>query len=254
MGPAAPPLLPHLPVQERILGPSVLLEQGVQAVAFLAVAPGAVPNGLLDRHLGRLPRRIDIAQRVGQRGLAQPGRQPVPGVALGHPGIADVVGGSKDRGHPAAPSPGIGPHLAAQPGDPRQAVVLVPVQPPAVQDARNLLSHRQGLLDRCRACRGWEARCTRAPHRARRWLLSMPRMTPQKPSGNRWLMQASRQRSLVLYHQTSHIPQVSRTSAKLRPCRNPARHSESRPLGPESSSLKPGCAGKGTGPRGAHPG
>ena len=143
MGPAAAPLLPHLPVQERILGPAVLLEQAVQTLAFGLVTPCAVPDGLLDRHLGRLPRCRDVAQGIRQRGLAQPRRQPVPGIPLRHPGIADLVGGLQDRGHSAAPLPRIRAHLPAQHGEPRQPLVLGRVQPLAVQNARDLLSHRR---------------------------------------------------------------------------------------------------------------
>ena len=50
----------------------------------------------------------------------------------------------------------------------------------AVQAAHNLPGHRQGLPDPCRACRGWDERCTRAPHRERRWLLSPTRMMHRK--------------------------------------------------------------------------
>ena len=142
MGPAAPPLCPHLPVQERILGPAVPLEQRVQTLAFGTVSARAVTDGLLDRHLGSLPRRIDVPQRIRQGRLAQTRRQPVPVTALRHPGIADLVGGLQDRGHPAAPLPGIRTHLSAQDGEPRQAVVLGRVQPLAVKYARDLLSHR----------------------------------------------------------------------------------------------------------------
>ena len=142
MGPAAPPLLPHLPVQERILGPAVPLEQAVQTLAFGTVPAGAVPDGLPDGHLGRLPASLDVAQGIRQRGLAQACRQPVPVTALGHPGIADLVGGLQDRGHPAAPLPRIRAHPAAQDSDPGQPVVLGRVQPLAVKYARDLLSHR----------------------------------------------------------------------------------------------------------------
>ena len=60
----------------------------------------------------------------------------------------------------------------------------------AVQAAHNLPSHRQGLPDHCRACRGWNERCTRAPHRERRRLLSPTRVMPQEASGNRWPLHA----------------------------------------------------------------
>ena len=145
MGPAAAPLFPHLPVQERVLGPAVLLEQAVQTLAFGTVSARAVPDGLLDRHLGRLPRRRDVPQGIRQRGLAQPRRQPVPVIPLRHPGIADLVGGLQDRGHPAAPLPRIRAHLSAQDGDPGQTVVLGPVQALAAQAACDFLNHQWRL-------------------------------------------------------------------------------------------------------------
>ena len=78
MGTTALPTLPHLAVQEWILVPLVQLQQRVEAFAFGIVVPGAVPDGALDLHLGGFPRRRNVAQCVGQHGLAQPRRQPVP--------------------------------------------------------------------------------------------------------------------------------------------------------------------------------
>ena len=140
---AALPPLPHVTMQERVLGPAVLLQQCIQALAFLFVAFRAAPNGLPDRHLGRFLGGVDVAQCVQQCGAAQTGRQSVPVVALGHPVIADRAGRLPCGGPPAATLPGIFPHASAQDGDGHQAVVLGAVQIPAVQDARHLgqLSH-----------------------------------------------------------------------------------------------------------------
>ena len=62
-------------------------------------------------------------------------------------GTADDVEGWKDLGQPPAALPGITPHASAQDGDPRQPLVLVPVQPLAVQAARDLPGHRWRPLD-----------------------------------------------------------------------------------------------------------
>ena len=88
-GAAAAPDLAHPLVQEGILSPAVPLQQRVEPLALGIVTPGAVPHGALDRHLGCLPRRRDVAQGIRRSRLAQARRETVPGVALVRPDIAD---------------------------------------------------------------------------------------------------------------------------------------------------------------------
>ena len=105
MGPAAAPLFSHLPVQERILDPAVPLGRLYRRSRSALFPRVRCRMAFFDRHLGCFPRRRDVAQGIRQGRLAQPRRQSVSVTALGHPGIADLVGGLQDRGHPAAPLP-----------------------------------------------------------------------------------------------------------------------------------------------------
>ena len=178
---AALPPLPHVPVQERVLGPAVLLGSEYRRWRSSSSPSVRRQTALLDRHLGRFPAGMDVAQCVQQRGAPQTGRQSVPVVALGHPVVADLAGRLLRGGPPAATLPGVFPHTSTQGGDFNQAVVLRPVQIPAVQDARDLGRLSHGGPHPGSAC-GTGATRTGGRRRQARWT-SNPRPSPPAATG-----------------------------------------------------------------------